>query len=173
MKPNKGTQVPGEEQTRKAVEVPEGEDAAELPGKAGTTALNNIAGKTANDVGLDREEAVRGMALAVASAGGKTADLAPPAAIGGDVSKKVKPRTIVIDGEEVQVIVPERPNVSQDVQRYGPESRLASGTPVRQDGSPCNTGETPYGVIGDIQTAHGKLVRRVIPLAALEAGAPS
>jgi hypothetical protein len=64
-----------------------GEDAAGREGRSaqprqGTTELNNIAGTTANDVGLDRENVVRAQAVADAARRGVQPDLAPAADIG-------------------------------------------------------------------------------------------
>jgi hypothetical protein len=148
---------------QRAIQIP-GED---LPqSKAGTTELNNITGKTANDVGGERETVLRARAAADAANRGVAADIAPGAAIGAASQEgpSVLKRRAMVNGVEVDVETTVR-KANPHVQRFGPESRLPSGTPVRKDGTPCEGDEQPYGIIGDIILPEGRLVNRVIPVA--------
>lgn len=142
MKANRNIELPGEERGA----------------KDGVTALNNT-NKNPNDIAREREATLRGMAIATATAAGETPDLAPEVA--ADDKPSIKRKT-VMGGEEVEVEVP-KSRVNQQVQKFGPESRLPKGTRVKEDGTPCNDGEEPFGVIGDIRTQDGILVNRVIP----------
>lgn len=162
MPPKAAVRTPGEDNT------PADRDGAPEKVKAGTTELNNIVGVTANDVGVERENLVRAQAMADAARRGEAPDLAPAADIGKPAQPASIKRKAVINGVEVEV---EMPTVRRNsvVEQFGPESRLPKGTPVRQDGTPCEGDEKPFGVIGDINTAHGKLVNRVIPFDAVKA----
>lgn len=169
----KGARIPddgatGTHQQAENIEVPPGEDATDVSTKTGTTELNNIAGKTANDVGLDRESVVRSQAIADAARRGQKADLAPAVAIGGDAEPASRKRTAIINGVKVEVDVPTVRRNSA-VAQFGPESTHPRGTLVNKDGSlHVGVGEA-YGVIGDINTPQGKLVNRIIPLDSVQA----
>jgi hypothetical protein len=157
-------QVPGEE----AVSGQAASETDDLPApRAGTTQLNNIAGRTANDVGVDRENVVRAQAMADAARRGVAPDLAPAADIGAPAEPTSTKRRAVINGQEVEVEVPAMRRNSA-VEKFGPESRLPKGTQVRKDGTACEGDEQPYGVVGDINTPQGKLVNRVIPFDAVK-----
>ena len=131
------------------------------PKKDGTTELNNIAGRTANDVGADREAVVRSMAVADAARHGRTPDLAPPADIGRPVEPTSTKRKAIMNGVEVDVDVPTvRKNSAVAV--FGPEVSYPKGTPIRADGKPCEGNDEAVGVVGDVNTPQGKLVNRVI-----------
>lgn len=162
----KPAQIPGDDPAARA--EASGNDVA--PKKDGVTALNNIHGTTANQVGQERENLVRAQAMADAAKRGESPDLAPPADIGKPAAPTALKRKAIINGVEVEVEVPmvRRNSV---VETFGPESKHAKGTPVRKDGTPCEGDEKPYGVIGDINTAQGKLVNRVIPLDAVKSAA--
>lgn len=131
--------------------------------RAGVDALNNT-GKDPNTIAREREQQLQ-MTAAIAT-GGKP-DLAPTVAV--DPAPSV--RTAEIAGEQVRVHVGSiRRN--DHVAKYGPESRLPKGTPVKRDGTPCEGDEQPYGIIGDIELPGvGRLVSRVIPFEAI-GGAP-
>lgn len=152
----RSVQTPGEDQHV---------DGAPEKVKTGTTELNNIVGKTANDVGADRERAVRAQAMADAARRGEDPDLAPPADIGRPAEPVATKRTAIINGQKVTVDVPIiRKN--DVVEKFGAESPLPPGTLVNKDGTSFEKSEKtpePYGVIGHIDTAQGKLVNRVIP----------
>lgn len=154
---------------RAAARVPGEEDVQEQP-RAGTTELNNIVGKTANDVGTERENVVRAQAMADAARRGQAPDLAPAADIGAPAQPASLKRKAIINGVEVEVEVPTVRRNSA-VEQFGPESKHPKGTQVRKDGTPCEGDEAPYGVIGDINTPQGKLVNRVIPLDAVKSAA--
>lgn len=138
--------------------------------KPGTNQLNNIAGQTANDVATDREAIVRAQAMADAARRGRAADLAPPVEVAAPAEPVSLKRRAIINGVEVEVEVPTVRRNSA-VEQFGPESKHPKGTPVRKDGTPCEGDEVPYGVIGDINTAQGKLVNRIIPLDSVKAAA--
>lgn len=157
------TRVPGEESARSA----ELEDGANERVREGVTALNNTTGRTANDVGLDREAVVRAQAVADAARRGQTADLAPAADIGKPAAPTSAKRKVMMNGQEVEVEVPlVRRNSA--VEQFGPESKLPVGTAVNKDGTAFEGAGEPYGVIGNINTPQGKLVNRIIPLDAVK-----
>ena len=128
---------------------------ARVPGESGH--LNN-AGDDPNEVARKREKALRAVAMATTEGDG---DLAPMPAID---EGPAMPKTAEIGGEKVRVRIPAIRR-DGDSAKFGPESRLPKGTPVRQDGQPCEGDEEPYGVIGDIELpGKGWLVNRIIPL---------
>lgn len=168
MPPKKQTQVPGEQPAKEKIDVPAGEDAADLPARAGTTALNNITGSTANDVGSQREDIVQAMAMADAAKRGQRPDLAPRADIGRPAEPSSVKREATINGQKVMVDIPVvRKNDA--VEKFGRESKLPPGTLVNKDGTAFEGAGEAYGVIGNIDTAQGKLVSRVIPFDAVKA----
>lgn len=133
--------------------------AQERLARAGVDALNNT-GKDPNTIAREREQQLQ-MTAAIA-AGGKP-DLAPTVAV--DPAPSV--RIADIGGQQVRVHIGTiRRN--DHVAKYGPESRLPKGTPVKRDGTPCEGDEQPYGIIGDIELPGiGRLVSRVIPFDAM------
>jgi hypothetical protein len=149
-----------------AVKIPgDGDDLP--PSKAPSDLLNNAGRGTANDVGLQHERTAKALAMAAAVQRGENPDLAAMAAIGneeGAPPTSIK-RRMRIGGEMVDVEVP-LVKKNGDVEKFGPESRLAKGTNVRKDGMPCEGDEQPFGIVGDIITPHGRLVNRVIPVEA-------
>jgi hypothetical protein len=154
------TQMPGEDPVEK--------DDLPTP-RQGTTELNNIAGTTANDVGLDRENVVRAQALADAARRGVQADLAPAADIGKPAEPTAMKKKAMIGGVMVDVEMPiQRRNSVVD--QFGPESKLPPGTLVNKDGTAFDGTGDAYGVVGHIDTAQGKLVNRVIPFDAVKEG---
>lgn len=169
MKAQKQARMPGEE-AKPAVEVAEETDGAPEATRAGTTELNNIAGKSANEVGTDRENVVRAMAMADAARRGVAPDLAPAADIGKPAEPASLKRKAIINGVEVEVEVPTVRRNSA-VAQFGPESKHARGALVNKDGSLFEGAGEPYGVIGDINTPQGKLVNRIIPLDAVKSAA--
>lgn len=154
-------QVPGEAKAQGNGEDA-GNDVAPKKG-AETTALNNIAGTTANDVGQERENLVRGQAMAAAATTGQAPDLAPAADIGRPPEPTSMRREAIINGKKVLVDIPiVRKNSA--VEQFGVESRLPPGTLVNKDGTEFAGAGEAYGVIGHIDTPQGKLVNRIIPL---------
>ena len=143
-----------------------GDDEDMPASRAPSNLLNNAGTKTPNDVAAERENVVRAMAMAEAAKRGESPDLAPAPAIGSEGPEgptSIK-RKVMINGVEVETVTPViRKNTH--VAMFGPESRLPSGTPVKQDGTPCEGDEEAYGVIGDIITPQGRLVGRIIPVA--------
>lgn len=166
----RAAQVPGEPVDPKARAEEAGADVKAA--KGGTTELNNIAGRTANDVGADRENVVRSMALADAARRGEQPDLAPAADIGRPAEPTSVKRKAIINGKEVMVDVP-MVRKNSAVEQFGPESKLPPGTLVNKDGTEFDQkgGGEAYGVIGSIDTPQGKLVGRVIPFDAVKAAA--
>lgn len=141
----KTPQMPGEQKIDPATGLP--------------PVLNNT-NDDPNAVARTRERVIQ--ATAMAATGGE-GEIAPSPEI--DAGPAL--RTAVIDGESVQVRVPPiRHNA--DVVKFGPESRLPKGTPVRQDGKACEGDEQPYGIVADILTPRGVLVNRVVAYDALE-----
>lgn len=159
----KAPQVPGEA----AGQV---EDGAGEKARDGITELNNTTGKTANDVGTDRENVVRAMAMADAAKRGVQPDLAPAADIGKPAEPASFKRKAIINGHEVEVEVPTVRRNSA-VEQFGHESRHARGSLVNKDGTLFEGAGEAYGVIGDINTTQGKLVNRIIPLDAVKSAA--
>lgn len=159
-------QVPGEDPQVTAEEA--GGDVG--PKKGGATELNNIAGKTANDVGAERENVVRAVAVADAARRGERPDLAPAAAIGEPALPSSTKRKMVIGGQVVDVEMPIiRKNAA--VEAFGPESKLPPGTLVNKDGTAHEGQGQAFGVIGHINTPQGKLVNRVLPFDAVQEAA--
>lgn len=159
--------------TKRGVTVPGEEDAAVDESRITDERLNNISGRSANEVGLEREVELQNRAVGDAGSKGREADLAAidpglSAVARDELARRrqgLATKPVVINGEEVRVRVPESAGgVSADVQKFGPESRLPAGTRVRADGTACSDGEEAHGVIGDVMTDHGWLLRRVIPL---------
>lgn len=139
---------------RRTPEMPGEEPAAET--KPGVTELSNTS-LDPNEIARQHERRVR--TIAAIAADGEP-DLAPMPAIGTE--RAIAERTI--GGQRVRVRIPSR-RVNEQVLKFGPESPLPRGTPVRADGNPCEGDEEPYGVVGDIETSEGLLVNRVIPIA--------
>lgn len=160
---SKTARVPGEA-------ADQAEDGAAEQVRTGITALNNTTGTTANDVGSQREDVVRGMAMADAARRGVQPDLAPPADIGKPAEPASLKRKAIINGHEVEVEVPTVRRNSA-VEQFGHESRHARGALVNKDGTLFEGAGEPYGVIGDINTTQGKLVNRIIPLDAVKSAA--
>lgn len=164
--------VPGEEGAPTAG-APEKEDGAGERVDARVTALNNTTGRTANDVGAEREDVVRAQAMADAARRGEKPDLAPPADIGAPAPAASTKREAIINGHRVLVDVPViRKNDA--VEKFGHESKLPPGTLVNKDGSAFEASDkTPeaFGVIGHIDTPQGKLVNRIIPFDAMKPAA--
>lgn len=164
MPPKQPVRTPGEEPQQ---------DGAPEKVKAGTTELNNIVGTTANDVGADRERVVRAQAQADAARRGVEADLAPAADIGKPAEPTSTKREAIINGQKVMVEL-HAVRKNSAVEQFGHESKLPVGTLVNADGTAFEKTEAklePYGVIGHIDTAQGKLVNRVIPFDAVKSAA--
>lgn len=114
-----------------------------------------------NKIARDRERITQ--ATANLATGGE-GEIAPSP----DIDDGPAIRTAQVNGQDVRVrISPTRRDPLSA--KYGPESRLAKGTQVNEDGSVFEGTGQPYGVIGDyLDPAKGWLINRIIPLASLE-----
>lgn len=128
---------------------------ARIPGETGV--LNNT-NEDPNEIARKRERALRAIAQAQNEGDG---DIAPPPDLDDGPAM---PTTATIEGQTVRVRIPAIRR-DDESRKYGPESRLPKGTPVRKDGTPCEGDEHPYGIVGDIELpGKGWLVNRVIPI---------